>query len=385
MIGVKKLKNIVYADYSATTPLKKEVLDEMIPYLTEYYANPSSIYEPGIMARQEIEKSRENIANCISAKYAEEIYFTSGGSEADNMIIRGIAYANKCRGKHIITTKIEHNAVLNTCKALQKEGFDVTYLDVQANGIVNVKDVMKAIRDDTILISVMYVNNEIGTIQPIEEIGKIARFYDICFHTDAVQAVANIDIDVEAMCIDAMSISAHKIYGPKGVGVAYIRKDVKFEPLIYGGHQENGMRAGTENVAGIVGMSKAMSLIKENMKEYNAKLISCRNKFLDLIKELNVKINGDLINRLPGNINFSIPGLPCNSLITELYMNNICISNGSACNSVSAKPSHVLSSIGLTEDLINNSIRITFGDFTTYEDVLYIAEKLIKITKSLIT
>lgn len=263
------MERFVYVDHSATTFVKKEVLDEMLPYFTNEFGNPSSSYELGIRAREKIEECRDKIKSLIGANVKEEIYFTSGGSESDNMIIKGIAYANKEKGNHIITTKIEHKAVLNTCKQLENEGFEVTYLDVDKKGLVNINDIKKAIKPSTILISVMFVNNEIGTIEPIEEIAKLAKFKGVYFHTDAVQAIGNIKINVQELGIDAMSISAHKFYGPKGIGVAYIRKNIKIIPIINGGGQENSKRAGTENVPSIVGISKAFELAYENIQEHN--------------------------------------------------------------------------------------------------------------------
>lgn len=371
------LEKEIYVDHSATTAIKKEVLNEMIPYFNEKYGNASSIHKLGITSKQTLENCRERIANAIGAKFSDEIYFVSGGSEADNMIIRGIAYANKNKGKHIITTNIEHMAVLNTCKMLEKEGYEITYLKVDEKGLINVNDVKKAVREDTILISVMYANNEIGTIEPIEEIAKFARFKGIFFHTDAVQVIGNIKIDAEKMCIDAMSISAHKFYGPKGIGVAYIRKNIKFQPLILGGHQENNMRAGTENLPGIVGMTKAIELANLNIEEYNQKLLNLRKEFIEKLQNIkNIRINGDIEKRLPGNVNFLIYDVQCSALLLILDMNGIYASSGSACNSSSTSPSHVLKAIGLSDELASNSIRITFGEENTKEDVEYIISKI---------
>ncbi len=374
------MEKIIYVDHSATTSLKKEVLDEMIPYLKQYYGNPSSSYLLGQKSKKAIEDSREKIANILNAKSEGEIYFTSGGSEADNMIILGIAYANRHKGNHIITTKIEHSAVLNTCKRLEEEGFEVTYLDADKNGIISIYDLQNAIKDTTILISVMFANNEIGTIQPIEEIGKIARFKDIIFHTDAVQAIGNLKIDVEKMCIDALSASAHKFYGPKGVGFAYIKDGIRFIPLINGGHQEKGKRAGTENVASIVGMAKAFDIANKNVQIYYEKLLSLRNYFIDKIKEQipNVVINGSLEKRLPGNVNIYIPKIECKTLLTIFDMNKIYASSGSACNSNISAPSHVLKAIGLTDYIASNCLRITFGEENTKSDVDFIIDTILK-------
>lgn len=377
------MEKIIYVDHSATTNLKKEVLEEMLPYLREYYGNPSSQYLLGQKSKKAIEKSRENIANIIKARSEEEIYFTSGGSEADNMIISGIAHANRNKGNHIITTKIEHSAVLNTCKRLEEEGFEVTYLDVDKNGIINIYDLQNAIKDTTILISVMFANNEIGTIQPIEQIGKIARFNGVIFHTDAVQAVGNVKIDVEEMCIDAMSASAHKFYGPKGIGFAYIKNSVKFVPLINGGHQENSKRAGTENVAGIVGMAKAFEIANNNIENYSKKLLSLRKYFIEkiLANIPNVIINGSLKNRLPGNVNIYIPNVECATLLTIFDMNKIYASSGSACNSNISKPSHVLKAIGLSDYMASNCLRLTFGEENTKADIDFIIDIIINNKK----
>ena len=371
------MNKIVYVDHSATTCIKKEVLDEMLPYFNEFYGNPSSMYELGIKSREKIEECRAKICNLIGAKEKEEIYFTSGGSESDNMIIKGIAYANRNKGNHIITTKIEHKAVLNTCKELEKDGFEVTYLDVEQNGLVNINDVRKAVKKDTILISVMFANNEVGIIEPIKEIASLARFKGIYFHTDAVQAIGNIKINVSDLGIDAMSVSAHKFYGPKGIGVAYIRKGINFTPLINGGSQENSKRAGTENVPGIVGITKAMEIAFSNLENYNLKLLNLRNNFIDKIKEKipEVIFNGDLENRLSGNINFYIPNINGKNLLTLLNMEGICASSGSACNL--AEPSYVLKALGKSNEIASNSIRLTFGDENTEADVEFIIDKIV--------
>lgn len=300
-----------------------------------------------------------------------------GGSESDNMIIKGIAYANKKKGRHIITSRFEHKAVINTCKQLEKEGFTVTYLDVDENGFVNLYDIKRAIRDDTILISIMFANNEVGTIQNISEIGKLARFKGIYFHTDAVQAIGNVKIDVESMNIDALSFSAHKFYGPKGVGGAYIKRGINFLPLICGGSQENKKRAGTENTAGIVGMGKAFMLAVENVENYNKKLLELRTYFVDKLNDMlkdRVVINGSLENRLPGSINFYIKGIDGKELISYLSMEGICVSGGSACNT--GNPSYVLKALKKSDEIAKNSIRVTFGDENTKEEVDYLIEKI---------
>lgn len=378
------LNKIVYVDHSATTYVKKEVLDDMLPYFTENYGNASSPYKLGQISKEAVNKSRKQIADAICAK-SEEIYFTAGGSEADNLIIRGIATANKNKGNHIITTKIEHLAVLNTCRALEKEGFEVTYLDPDKNGIIDPEDIRKAIKDTTILVTIMFANNEIGTIQPIEEIGKITKFKGVYFHTDAVQAIGNVEIDVNKMNIDALSIAAHKFYGPKGIGAAYIKKGVKFLPLIIGGHQENNKRAGTENVPAIVGMGKAIEIASKNVQEYNKKLLEIREHTLNrMLNEIPyIQLNGDRERRLAGNINVSIKGIEGESLIIMLDLNGIAVSSGSACTSGTLDPSHVLLAIGLKHEIAHGSLRITFGESNTNEDADYIVDTLKKIVSKL--
>ena len=325
---------LIYADHSATTFVKEEVLKEMLPYFCENYGNPSSVYSIGRISKEAIEKAREKVAKAIGAE-KNEIYFTAGGSESDNMIIKGLARANKNKGKHIITTKIEHLAVLNTCKELEEEGFSITYLDVNESGIVSVDELKRNIRADTILISIMFANNEIGTIQPIEEIGKVAKDTGVIFHTDAVQAVGNVKIDVKELNIDALSLSAHKFYGPKGVGAAYINENIKFESFINGGHQECSKRAGTENVPGIVGLGKAIEMATTNIGEHTERIVDLRDTLIKSIESniKDVKLNGDRIQRLCSNVNFSIKGVDSESLVLMLDMNEICASSGSACTS----------------------------------------------------
>lgn len=377
-------KRIIYADHSATTYVKKEVLDEMLPYFTENFGNPSSNYSIGITSKEAIDKARLSVANAINAE-EKEIYFTSGGSESDNMIIKGIARKNKFKGNHIITSKIEHKAVLNTCYMLEKEGFRVTYINVNEKGMANISEIINSIREDTILISIMFANNETGVIQPIRQIGNIARSRGIFFHTDAVQAIGNVKIDVKDLNIDALSMSAHKFYGPKGVGGAYIKSDIEFIPLINGGSQESEKRAGTENLASIIGMGKAIELANSNIEKYNEKLLELRKRFITIIMRnlTGVRINGDINNRLPGNINLQINGVDTQTLLLLLDMRGICASGGSACNSDCMKPSHVLTAMGLNKEEALSSIRFTFGEENTTLDIDYIANSLIEIVNKI--
>ena len=368
-----------YLDHAATTFVKPEVLEAMLPFLKDKFANPSAMYKFANISREAIEHARLQVAIAIGAR-VDEIYFTSGGSEADNLLIKGYARSNKDKGNHIITSKIEHMAVLESCKMLEKEGFDVTYLNVDENGFVDLDELKHSIRPQTILISIMFANNEIGTIQPIEEIAKIAKTNKILFHTDAVQAIGNIKIDVGQMNIGALSLSGHKFYGPKGVGALYIRKEYDFQPIISGGHQEKNKRAGTENVAGIVGLGKAIELANKELNVHNKKLKKLREKYIEKIYEKipNVKLNGDRKNRLPGNANFSFEGVGGASLLLLLSEDGIYASSGSACTAGLSAPSHVLKAIGLSDDMANAAIRITFGDKNFEEDLDYIVEKIYK-------
>lgn len=368
----------VYADNAATTALHPQVLEQMMPYLTTVYGNPSSLYRVGAVAKEAIEDARAKIATLIGANSANEIYFTSGGSEADNWAIKGICRALKKKGKnHIITTKFEHHAVLHTCKALEKEGFETTYLDVYENGIVKVEDVKNAIKDTTALVTIMYANNEIGTIQPIAEIGKLCRENNVIFHTDAVQAVGNVEIDVDKQCIDMLSLTAHKFHGPKGCGALYCRRGVRPEILIDGGAQERTRRAGTENVAGIVGLAAALDLAISTMKERNERLTKMRNRLIDgLLKIERSRLNGDRDQRLPGNLNMCFEGIEGESLLLKLDMAGICASSGSACTSGDLDPSHVLLSIGLPHEIAHGSMRLSFSDENTEEDIDYILEQV---------
>ena len=373
-----------YLDYAATTPVKKEVLEVMMPYFSEVYGNASSLHTYGQEAKEKLTESREIIANTIGAK-TNEIYFTSGGSESDNWAIKSIAKANKDKGKHIITTKIEHHAVLHTCEALEKEGFEVTYLEVDQDGYVELDVLKDAIREDTILISIMFINNEIGTIQPVEAIGAIAKENNILFHTDAVQALGNVPIDVKALNIDLLSVSAHKIYGPKGIGALYIRRGVKIIPFIDGGAQERKKRAGTENIPAIVGFAKACQVAEENLEEHIEKLSKLRDELIDKILDAidEVKLNGPRDNRHPGNVNVAFKYIEGEALLLMLDAVGIAASSGSACTTGALEPSHVLMSIGLGHEIAHGSLRLTIGDFTEPEDVDYIVENLVRVVKTL--
>lgn len=374
----------IYMDNAATTPVKKEVLDEMLPYFTEKYGNPSSVYSLGGKSKRAVEESREKIAKAIGAN-SREIFFTGSGSEADNWAIKGIAYANKHKGNHIITSKIEHHAVLHTCEYLEKNGFEVTYLDVDEYGLVNLEDLKNAIKDNTILVSIMFANNEIGTIQPIEEIGKITKEKGVYFHTDAVQAIGHVNIDVNTMNIDLLSMAAHKFYGPKGIGVLYIRQGLKIDSLITGGAQERKRRAGTENVPNIVGMGKAIEIAYENMEEDNKRLIALRESLIEKIYANidHVKLNGPRDKRLPGNVNFCFRFIEGESLLLSLDMVGIAASSGSACTSGSLDPSHVMLSIGLTHEVAHGSLRLSLGDFNTEEEIDYVVKNLVTIVDRL--
>ena len=374
----------IYFDNSATTRIDEEVLKEMMPYLKENYGNASSIYKLGRTSKKAIEESREKIAKAINAN-PEDIYFTAGGSESDNTIIKGIAHFNKNKGNHIITSKIEHPAVLETCKQLEQEGFEVAYINVDNNGIIDLEELKKSIRENTILISIMFANNEIGTIQPIKEIGEIAKKHKIVFHTDAVQAIGSVPIDVKELNIDSLSLSAHKFYGPKGIGALYVKNGIKFRKLIAGGHQEKDKRAGTENVAGIVGMGKAIEIATNNIADHNEKIQKLRDYYISEIKEKipNIKINGDLEKRLPGNANISFESIKGDSLLFNLDLKGICASSGSACTSGSIDPSHVLKAINVPEKFLDNSLRISIGKYNTKEEVDYLIKNLTEIVNRL--
>ena len=367
----------VYADNAATTPVSKKVVEAIMPYLTEHYGNPSSLYETGQVAHRAVEKARMQVAAALNAD-TKEIFFTSGGSEADNWAIRGAAALGAKKGKkHIITTKIEHHAVLHTVAALEKEGFTVTYLDVYDNGIVKVEDVEKAITDETCLVTVMYANNEIGTIQPISEIGKLCRSKGVLFHTDAVQAVGHVAIDVKEQNIDMLSLSGHKFHATKGIGALYCKKGLRLPNLIEGGAQESGRRAGTENVPGIVGLGVAIEDMCNNIEENHKKVSALRDRLFEGAGKIShSRINGDKDKRLPGNFSMCFEGIEGESLLLMLDMNGICASSGSACTSGSLDPSHVLLAIGLKHEVAHGSLRLSLSENNTDEDVDHILEVL---------
>ena len=375
-------KRFVYADNAATTRVRPEVFAKMIPYFTEHYGNPSSIYSIGRDSAVAIMHAREKIAQCLNCE-PNEIIFTSGGSESDNMAIAGIA---KKRGRgHIITSKIEHHAVLHTVQALEKEGFEATYLDVDSDGIISLDELRAAIREDTILITIMYANNEIGSVQPIKEIGAIAREHKIPFHTDAVQAAGHLKIDVRSENIDMLSLSAHKFGGPKGTGVLYVKRGVNPKNLILGGGQERGKRAGTENIAGIIGTAEALSLALSRIDEVTPRVTAMRDRLIDGILE-NIpytRLNGGREHRLPGNVNISVEDIEGESLILLLDLNGVCASSGSACTTGSLDPSHVLLALGLTHEVAHGSLRLTINDETTDEDIDYILEVLPQVVDRL--
>ena len=371
---------IRYFDHAATTPVREEVIKEMMPYFGMEYGNASVMYSLGRNAKKAMNKARERVAEALNA-HSNEIYFTSCGSESDNLAIKGFVYANKDRGNHIITTKIEHHAVLDSCKTLEKQGFNVTYLGVDEYGRISLEELVNAINTKTILISIMFANNEIGTIEPIEQIGKIAKEKNIVFHTDAVQAIGNELIDVKKLNIDMLSLSGHKFYAPKGVGALYVKNGINFSKLQDGGAQENGKRAGTENVAEIVGLGKAIELIYNEYNSYNEKLKKLRDYYITRVTNeiKGAKVNGDMVNRLPGNANISFKGVNGTKLLFELDKYGICASAGSACSTSNAEPSHVLTAIGLDKDLIEGTLRISFGKENTTEDVDFLIDTLKKI------
>lgn len=376
--------NRIYADNAATTALSPEVLQDMMPYLTTVYGNPSSMYSIGSEAQKAVELARVDVAEAINA-LPREIFFTSGGSESDNWAIKGVARALKAKGKnHIIISAFEHHAVLHTCDALKKEGFEITLLDVHSDGLVRPEELEAAIKDTTALVSIMYANNEIGTIQPIEELGAVCRRHGVLFHTDAVQAMGNVPIDVKKQNIDLLSMTAHKLHGPKGCGALYIRQGVRPQILIDGGAQERGMRAGTENVAGIVGLASAVKRAKATMEQRTEKLTRLRNRLIDSLSKIErSRLNGDREKRLPGNINMCFEGIEGEALLLRLDLMGICASSGSACTSGSLDPSHVLLAIGLPHEIAHGSLRLSFSDETTEEDIDYIAKCVPQVVNTL--
>ncbi len=373
----------IYMDNSATTPARKEVVEEMIPYMTENFGNPSSIYELGKTSKHAIDKARKKVADAIGAE-ENEIYFTSGGTESDNWAIKGIAFANRNKGKHIITSSIEHHAVLHTCLWLEGQGFEVTYLPVDKYGMVSPEELKNAIRADTILISIMLANNEIGTIQPVEEIGKIAREKKIYFHTDAVQAIGHVPIDVKKMNIDLLSLSGHKFEGPKGCGALYIRKGTKIETLLHGGAQERKRRAGTESVTSIVGLGKAIELATGEIEDSNKTLQEMRERMIEgLLKIPKTHLNGHPTQRLANNVNVTFEYIEGEPLLLLLNAKGIFASTGSACNSSSLEPSHVLMACGVPHEIVHGSLRLSLGRINTEKDVDRVLEALPEIVQKL--
>lgn len=373
---------IRYFDHAATTPVREEVVKEMLPFFGIEYGNASVMYSLGRNAKKAMKQARERVARAINADI-NEIYFTSCGSESDNLAIKGFAYENKNKGNHIITSKIEHHAVLDSCKTLENQGFKVTYLGVDENGKINLEELINSITNQTILITIMFANNEIGTIEPVEEIAKIAKEKNIVFHTDAVQAIGNAKIDVKKMDIDMLSLSGHKFYAPKGVGALYVKNGINFKKLQDGGEQESNKRAGTENVAEIVGLGKAIELIYNEYDWYNEKLKILRNHYIDRVKKEidNIKINGDLIDRLPGNANISFRNVNGSELLFELDKYGICASAGSACSTSNPEPSHVLTAIGLDKEYIGGTLRVSFGKDNSIDDVDFLVNRLKEIIK----
>ena len=378
------MKKLIYLDNAATTKTSEEVVAAMLPYFTEYYGNPSSVYEFASESKKAVSNARRTIAETLGAQ-ENEIYFTAGGSEADNWALKATAEAYQSKGKHIITTKIEHHAILHTAEYLEKRGFEITYIGVDENGVVKVDELEKAIRPDTILISVMFANNEIGTIQPIKEIGEIAKKHGVLFHTDAVQAYGQLPINVDELHIDMLSSSGHKLNGPKGIGFLYIRKGVKIRSFVHGGAQERKRRAGTENVPGIVGYGKAAEIAAKTMKERTAKEIELRDHLIDrvLAEVPYTRLNGHRTNRLPNNANFSFQFVEGESLLILLDNNGICASSGSACTSGSLDPSHVLLAIALPHEIAHGSLRLTLSAETTMEDIDFVVDCIKQIIERL--
>ena len=368
--------NRVYMDNAATTPVSPAVLEKMLPYFSECYGNANSIHSTGLDARKALNAARKKVAAALNCN-PEEVYFTSGGSESDNWALKGVAFANRKKGNHIITSAIEHHAILHTCEWLEKQGFEITYVPVDADGLVNPADVEAAITDKTILISIMAANNEIGTIEPIEEIAKIAHAHHVLFHTDAVQAIGAIPVDVRAIGCDLLSLSGHKFHGPKGVGALYIKQGTRIDNLIHGGAQERGRRASTENVAGIVGMAEAIELATANISEKAARISALRDQLIDGLTALPyVRLNGHRTKRLPGNVNVSVRFIEGESLLLRLDLAGVAASSGSACTSGSLDPSHVLLAIGLPHEIAHGSLRLSLSDTTTKEEVDYVLSVL---------
>ncbi len=374
----------VYMDYSATTPVKEEVFQEMLPYFTEMYGNPSSLYTIGLEAKEAITGARAKLAGLIGADPAE-VTFTGSGTESDNWALKGIAEAQAKKGNHIITSKIEHHAILHSCEWLEKHGYEVTYVDVDPEGFVDVEEIRKAITDRTILISIMMVNNEVGTVQPIKEIAQLAKDHGIIMHTDAVQGLGNIPIDVKDLGVDLMSMSAHKIYGPKGVGAMYIRRGIRIPSFIHGGAQENRRRASTENLAGIVGFGKAAELAEKNLEKHMRECSALRDYFIEEILTgiPHTSVNGSREKRHPGNANITFEYIEGESILLLLDYMGVAVSTGSACSSKSLEPSHVLTALGVPVEKIHGSVRFTVGDFTTKEDIDYVVECLEKVVARL--
>ena len=374
----------IYLDYSATTPVKEEVVKEMMPYFTEQFGNPSSLYDIGAASKAAITTAREKVSRLINCK-PSELYFTSGGTESDNWTLFGVTDALKKKGNHIITTQIEHHAILHSCDYLEKHGVDVTYLPVDKEGFVRAEDLEEAITDRTVLVSIMYVNNEVGTVQNIKELARIAHEHGVLFHTDAVQALGNVNCDVKALDVDFMSMSSHKIYGPKGVGALYIKRGSKISNYMHGGAQESKRRAGTENLPGIVGFGKAAELAGQNFDAHVAHCSKLRDHFIDRVtKEIDdVFVNGSRTHRHPGNANITFDYIEGESILLLLNQKGISVSTGSACSSASLTPSHVLTALGVPVEMIHGSVRFTFGDPTTMEDVDYVVDELKEIVAKL--
>ena len=379
------MSKFIYADNAATTSLSPAAFEAMKPYFSEFYGNASSLYKLGGQSQKAVDNARAVIAECINAPKPNNIFFVSGGSEADNWALKGAAELGERKNKkHIISSKFEHHAILHTLEYLEKHGFEITLLDVHENGIVSPEELDKAIREDTALVTIMFANNEIGTVQPIKELAQIAHKHNVLFHTDAVQAVGNIPVDVQDLDVDMLSMSSHKFHGPKGMGALYVKKGIRLPNLIHGGAQERGLRAGTENTPGIVGMSVALKEAVEKIPEKNARLEKMRDRLIEsLLKIDRSRINGDRIHRLPGNVNMCFEGIEGESLLLMLDLNGICASSGSACTSGSLDPSHVLLSIGLPHEIAHGSLRLTFGDENTEEDIYYIIKTIPPIVERL--